>query len=269
MQLADKLVLITGASKGIGAATAEAFAARGAHVLLVARDAEALSARAERIAAIGGRATAFPADLADGDQIGPLAERVREQVGVPDVLVNNAGVGRFLFLEETPVEELLAMTAVPYLAALLLTREFVPDMRRRGSGWLVTVNSPVSRLCWPGATGYAGARGGLRGLTTALRLDLRGSGVGVSEVVPGKVSSEYFVNNPGAEQRIPKIAALIPTSTPEQVAARIVDAVARERREVMFPWQLRAFELSARFAPRLTEWLTWRTGSGRFGPNAG
>lgn len=263
MRLDGKTVLITGASQGIGAATAELVAAKGARVVLVARSAQGLSEHAERIRAIGGRAVVHPADLADSDQIVALAERVLEEFGPPDVLVNNAGIGRWLFLDDTEPDELKAMTALPFMAASLLTREFLPAMRQRGSGWLVMVNSPVSRLPIPGATGYAAARYALRGLTAALRLDLRGSGIGVSEVIPGKVTSQYFVNNPGAEERFPTIAKLIPAVTPDRVAAVIVSAVERERTEIVFPWQLKAFELGGRLFPGLTQYLAWRTGTHR------
>lgn len=263
MRLAGKTVLITGASQGIGAATAELLAAKGARVILVARSAEVLSEHVERITAIGGRAEFHAADLADGAQIRALAARVLADFGPPDVLVNNAGVGRWLFLDDTEPAELLAMTALPYTAALLLTRELLPAMRERGSGRLVFVNSPVSRLPIPGATGYAAARFALRGLAAALRLDLRGSGVGVSEVVPGKVNSQYFVNNPGAEERIPAIARIIPTVSPQRVAEAIASAVEKERAEIVFPWHLKAFELSGRLFPRLTDYLVWRTGTHR------
>jgi uncharacterized protein len=263
VRLDGKTVLITGASQGIGAATAELAAARGARVVLVARSAQGLSEHAERIRATGGSAVVHQADLADGDQIVSLAARVLEEFGPPDVLVNNAGVGRWLFLDDTEPDELKAMISLPFLAATLLTREFLPAMRERGSGRLVTVNSPVSRLPIPGATGYAAARYALRGLTAALRLDLRGSGIGVSEVIPGKVTSQYFVNNPGAEERFPAITKLIPAVTPEKVAAAIVSAVERERSEIVFPWQLKAFDLSGRLFPGLTQYLAWRTGTHR------
>ncbi|MBP2339998.1 short-subunit dehydrogenase [Saccharothrix coeruleofusca] len=259
MRVAGRTVLVTGASQGIGAATAEAAGAAGAHVVLVARDGDALNALAERI----GRASVLVADLSDAERVRELGERVLAEVGVPDVLVNNAGVGRWLFLDETPEQELAGMLALPFTAALWLTRALLPGMRERGSGWVVNVNSPVSRLPIPGATGYAASRYALRGLTAALRLDLRGTGVGVSEVVPGKVSSRYFANNPGAQERIPAIARLIPTVPPERVAAAVLRAVTAERAEVVLPWQLRAFELAGRLAPGLTSYLAWRTGTHR------
>ncbi len=257
MQLSGKSVLVTGASQGIGAETAFRFAAHGAHVHLVARSAELLDLQVKRIIEFGGSATAHPADLADAAQIHALAESLE----TPDVLVNNAGVGRWLFLDECSQDDLTTMTAVPFMAAMLLTREYLGAMRSRGSGWIVNVNSPVSRLPIPGAVGYQSSRWALRGLTASLRLDLRGTGVGISEVVPGKVSSQYFENNPGAEERIPAIARLIPTVTPEQCAKAIVDAVEKERSEHLFPWQLKAFELSGRLFPGLTSYLTWRTGT--------
>ncbi|GLZ32648.1 putative oxidoreductase YqjQ [Lentzea sp. NBRC 105346] len=259
MELAGKRVLITGASQGIGAAAASRYAERGAHVLLVARSAEGLKRQVERINEFGGSAEAITADLADVDQIRTLVESVE----APDVLVNNAGIGRWLFLDDTSADELQSMTSVPYLAALLLTRGFLGSMRKRRSGWIVNVNSPVSRLPIPGATGYASARWALRGLTASLRIDLRGTGIGVSEVVPGKVSSQYFENNPGAEERIPAIARLIPTVTPERVAKAMVEAVERERAEMFLPWQLKGFELTGRVFPGLTAYLTWRTGTHR------
>ncbi|GAA1266777.1 SDR family oxidoreductase [Saccharothrix xinjiangensis] len=263
MGLTGRTVLVTGASQGIGLATARTLARRGSVALLVARGAEALDEQVERITAIGGRAVALPADLADADQIDALVARVLREHGPPDVLVNNAGVGRWLFLDDTPPAELAGMIALPFGAALHLTRAFLPGMRARGSGRVVMVNSPVSRLPIPGATGYAASRYALRGLTAALRLDLRGTGVGVTEVIPGKVSSRYFANNPGAEERIPVVARLIPTVSPEQVAARIARAVERGRDEVVFPWQLRAFEVGGRLFPGLTSYLAWRTGTRR------
>jgi short-subunit dehydrogenase len=263
MQLRNTSVLITGASTGIGAATARAVAAKGATALLVARSADKLERIAHEIERGGGRARPFPADVGDPDAVAAMADIVRTEIGVPSVIVNNAGAGRFLFIDETDPHELAGMTAVPYHAAFYVTRAFIEEMIARRSGRIVNICTPVAYFTWAGAAGYAGARWAVRGFTEALRADLHGTGVGVSMVVPAKVSSEYFEHNQGAEERIPKIARLIRTLTPEQTADAIVDAIERERNEVFVPLELRALELQNRLFPGVTRWLIHRTGAKR------
>jgi NADP-dependent 3-hydroxy acid dehydrogenase YdfG len=261
VELAGKTVLITGASTGIGAATARTMSERGARTALVARSEDKLRELA------GGlrEARAYPADVSDPAAVAELAARVADELGVPDVVVNNAGAGRWLFIEETDPEEWIRMNQVPYFAAFFVTRAFIERMIDRGSGRIVNVNTPVSALPWPGAVGYGSARWGVRGFTATLRADLRGTGVGVTEIVPAKVSSDYFENNPGAEERIPSVAKVMKTLTPEECGEMIARAVERERREVVFPLLLRLFYIQARLAPRLTEWVLWRTGARRGG----
>jgi short-subunit dehydrogenase len=259
MLLADRIVVITGASAGIGAATARAASARGATTVLVART----EAKLRELAAELPRAHAFAADASDEAAVARLCEQVMATVGKPDVIVNNAGAGRFLRLEETSPAEFLEMTSAPYLAAAFVTRAFLPAMIERDSGWIVNVNSPISRMTWPGAAGYAGGRWALRGFTEALRMDLRGSGIGVSEVIPGKVSSEYFEHNPGAEERIPDIAKLLRTLTPAQAAEGILRAIEREQRELVLPAELHYLLKITAHLPRFTQWLMWRTGARR------
>jgi uncharacterized protein len=167
MELAGTLVLITGASAGIGAATSRAMASRGARVALVARSEDKLRALADEL----DGARAYPADVSDAKAVAGVAQRVKQELGVPDVIVNNAGAGRWLFVEETEPDEFAAMMAVPLFAAFHVTRAFIEDMLARRSGRIVNVNTPVSTLTWPGALGYATARWGLRGFTAALRTD--------------------------------------------------------------------------------------------------
>ncbi|MEV0587235.1 SDR family NAD(P)-dependent oxidoreductase [Nonomuraea sp. NPDC050310] len=260
MELWNKVVLVTGASSGIGEATAREFARAGAKVALVARREDRLKSLAMEI---GEPAYVYPADLSDPDSVVELAKRVRAELGVPDVIVNNAGAGAWLFVDETTPHQFRELAAVPYLAAGYVTTAFAGDMVRRGSGRIVVVNSPVSRIAWPGAFGYAGARWALRGLVRALEADLRGTGVGVTEVIPGKVSSDYFLANPGSEERIPRIAALIPEVTPEQVARALVNATRRGRSRTQLPFMLRLFLGQSWAAPRLTDWIAGMTGARR------
>lgn len=260
MELKGSLVLVTGASSGIGAAVARALARAGAAVILVARGAEGLEGVAEEIRRGGGIAHVVPADAGAWEQVSTAADRVLADVGVPDAIVNNAGAGRFLFLDETDADEAVQMMAVPYFAAFFMARAFLPAMLDRGTGTILQVNSAVSAICWPGAVGYTAARYALRGFTAALRQDLRGTGVRVSSVTMAEVSSNYFANNPGAEERLPKISRIIGRVTPERAADTIVEALRRDARDVNGPWRWRVLRPLVAGMPRPFEWLMWRTG---------
>lgn len=260
MNIAGSKALITGASSGIGAATARALAARGAAVALLARTASTLEKVAGEIRATGGKAQAFPVDAADWRAVDALTPRLFTEFGEPDIVVNSAGAGRWLFTEETPPAEAIAMMGAPYFAAFFITRACLPAMLARRRGYIVNINSPVTRLIWPGAAGYAAARGALQTFTDALRVDLHGTGVRVTSLVTGKVDTPYFDHNPGVLERAPKAARLIPTVTAEQVASAIVRAVEYNQREVVLPFMLRVFFLVHKFLPQFTEWLALRTG---------
>jgi uncharacterized protein len=263
MKIAGKLALITGASSGIGAATARAIARRGGRVLLVARTRPALEQVAATITACGGVAAVYPADVSDAADVERLARTIKDEVGTPDILINNAGSGRWLFVEDTDPAEVVHAMAVPYFAAFYVTRAFMPEMLRRNSGHIVNISSPICYMAWPGATAYGVARWAMRGFTATLRADLYGTGIGVTLMTPAKVSSPYFANNPGSEERIPWIAKFYSTLTPEQVGEAIVHGVERNRREVIKPFALRLTVMLHQVLPRPIDWLLVRTGWNR------
>jgi len=250
--MAAKFVLVTGASSGIGEATAKLYGARGAHVLLLARNAARLEAVAQAIRTDGGTATAFPLDLADAAATEALGQRIAGEIGIPDILINNAGAGRWKPLLETTPEEARAMMAVPYFAAFDLTRAFAPGMIARGNGSLVFVTSPASYLAWPRASAYIAARRALAGLAETLQSELKGTGVNVTVVALGTVETPYWQNNPGSRENLPQTdPRLVPVLTPEQAAEAIVDGVEQKKRFVVKPGIFRAlFVLNALF-PRL------------------
>ncbi len=256
-------IVVTGASSGIGAATARRYAARGDTVVLVARRRARLAEVAAEVEAAGGTAVVEALDMGDGSAVVAMAERVVAAHGAPDVVVNCAGAGQWRFAEETPPDELARMMAAPFRAAFHATHAFVAAMIARGSGVLVHVNSPACFAPWPGATGYTAARWALRGLHEALVQDLRGTGVDSCHVVLGEVSSEYFDANPDSRVHMPAIGGLIPVSTPEACARVVVRAADRGRRQVIYPLMLRLFYWQLFFTPGLVRWLIGVTGRKR------
>jgi uncharacterized protein len=210
MELAGKTALITGASQGLGAATARAMSARGAEVLLLARSEDKLREVASTIEGSRGRAQVYPVDLADLDAVMATTDAIKAQGVIPDVIVNNAGIGRWMFIEETPLEEMQAIMAVPYFAAFAVTKAFIAEMAERGSGNVCNINSPAAWFPWPGSVSYASARWALRGFSAALRVDVRGTGVTVTDVVMSTIASTYWENNPGSKERLPWLDRLLP-----------------------------------------------------------
>lgn len=228
-------VVISGASAGIGAALAKECAKRGSKVYLLARNEEAL----DKVVAEIGRenAVALRCDCSDAAQVAKVAEAV----GVPTVLVNNAGAGAWRFLNEAPASDVTFCLGAPYVAAALLSREFAPKMIRSGKkSSILAVQSPAGLLAVPGATSYVCARWALRGLYESLVQDCYSSSVNSQMAVFGEVSSEYFSTNAGAADRLPKIAKwIMPILTPEAAAVVAADQIESGRAVVFAPFMLR------------------------------
>ena len=236
-----KLVLITGASSGIGAAAAKRYGAAGAHVLLFARNAERLKRVAQEIRASGGAASPYAVDLADAGTVAELAARITTEAGTPDVIVNNAGAGRWLSILATTPDEARAMMDVPYLAAFYVSRAFLPAMVARGSGRIACITSPAAYLAWADACAYIAARHAVKGFAEAMRADLRGTGISVTMVVLGTVETPYWEHNPGSREHLPPTdPRLIRTLTVEEAAEAIMEGTEAGRRIVVKPGIFRA-----------------------------
>jgi short-subunit dehydrogenase len=151
------------------------------------------------------------------------------------------------------------MLKLPFLAAFHMTRLVLPDMLKRKAGHIVNVNSPASVLVWGGAAAYASSRWALRGFSEALKVDLHGTGVGISNVVLGEVESNYWQANPGARERLPAIAKMIPRLTTEKAAFYILKAIRSERKELTAPFMLWLFRRMLWLTPGITKWVVRAT----------
>ncbi|HEX9374270.1 MAG TPA: SDR family NAD(P)-dependent oxidoreductase [Roseiflexaceae bacterium] len=172
MNPSDKTVIITGASAGIGAATARVFAAAGANVVLAARDATKLEALARGLA---GRALVIPTDVADRAAVAALVEQTVAMLGGVDIVINNAGVGLAAPVADLSLEDFQRALSVDLFGPLALTQAALPHMRRRGRGQLIYVSSVVGLRALPYLGGYAAAKAALDRLTESLRVELRGT----------------------------------------------------------------------------------------------
>jgi short-subunit dehydrogenase len=260
MKVNGKVVVITGASSGIGAATAKAMAKAGASLALLARRKEVLERLTNEIASAGGNARGYPVDLADADAVATAAKRITEDLGTPDFVINNAGAGKWLFVDETTPAQAVEMMAVPYFAAFNVTHAFLPAMLMRNSGHLVFISSVGSRFVWPGATAYIAARWAVKGFSEALRADLDGTGIGITLYESGVVTSEYWEHNPGSRERVPKIAKMVPDVTPDQVANAIVNAVEHNRHHIVIPFMMKMTCWNHALFPWAVQWLMTKTG---------
>jgi NAD(P)-dependent dehydrogenase (short-subunit alcohol dehydrogenase family) len=220
--LAGRVALVTGASRGIGAATAEALRAAGARVVRVAR---ALPPREDFLD--------LPADLTDAAQVEALAERVRREVGPPDVVVSNAGGFLLRPLEQTTVADFDAQVAINLRAAFAVARAFLPMLRDAGRGCFVTVGSVADHVGFPENAAYAASKYGLRGLHETLLAEFRGTGVRLTLVSPGPTDTDIWGPfDPDRREGFPRRAEML---RPADVANAVL-FVATRPPHVLVDW---------------------------------
>jgi NADP-dependent 3-hydroxy acid dehydrogenase YdfG len=223
LEINGSVVVVTGASSGIGEATALAFAERGARLVVAARRTERLNALADRIEKAGGRALAATCDVTRPDQMETLRVVSEEAFGPPDVLVNSAGMrggGRFTHLDYDEIEHQVRLNV---LGVLFGTRAFLPGMMARGKGHVVNLGSLAGRFATPGNAIYGATKHAVVAFSEAMNYETEGRNVRVTAVNPGFVDTEGF-----PQDDLPGWAVLKMSTVTDAIVKVVSDDIAPE-----------------------------------------
>ena len=234
MDIQDKVVLITGASAGIGLATARKFAASGAKVALAARSADKLARLAEELQAQGHEALAAPADMRDGGEVERLVDAVYRHFGRIDILVNNAGQAAAGTIASVSIADYRQIIELNMLGPLVAMQAVIPRMKQNGGGLIINISSMVSKMHIPGLAAYASTKAALNMLSETARVELAPDNIRVITVFPRITLTDFGKNSLGnreMRQGQRAVGPAVPMDTPEHVADKIVEAAQREPAE--------------------------------------
>ena len=252
MPIKNKVVIITGASSGIGWATAHAFANAGAHVILVARRANLLAALQEELTRKGHHAITIAGDITSEADMQTVIDETMREFGRIDILVNNAGVAVAGLLETIAVDSVQKMVDINLYSAIRLTQLVVPIMKAQKSGHIINISSTAGLTHSPAQTVYSATKSGLLGFTKGLRRELNPYNVFVSSLHPGWTDTDMLSDE--KEQIINPDGILIRILTPEEVADAAIEIV-RYQRDIMIIGGIGFYLMwwLERFAPQLAE----------------
>jgi NADP-dependent 3-hydroxy acid dehydrogenase YdfG len=231
--LKGRVALVTGASSGIGEATAFALAGAGARTAIVARRAERLAAVAERIAEAGGEALALAADAALESEAKRTLGEVENRFGRLDILVNNAGVMLLSPVAEAEIADFRRMIEINLFGLMTLTRLALPIMKRGGAGHFVNISSVAGRVANPGSAGYAATKFGVGAFSESLRREVYKDKIRVTVIEPGAVATELadHITNPGMKAAVAEMRKVMTEPMqPEDIAAAVLYAVTQHPR---------------------------------------
>lgn len=259
--LAEQVVIVTGASSGIGRETALHFAREGARLVLAARRQQRLQGLENEIRALGTEVLSLPTDVAQQDQVEAMVEGALQRFGRVDILVNNAGVGLVALVEETTAEDMEMILRVNFLGAFYGIRAVLPVMRRQGSGHIINISSFVGKRGLPLSGAYCASKFALIGLSESLRVELKGSGIKASVICPVGTATEFFATakDPGGRKPSPKP----PVQTPSHVARAIVRCARSPRPEVILYPPARLLVVLNALSPTLADWVIGMVISGK------
>jgi short-subunit dehydrogenase len=255
LDLRGKHVFLTGASEGIGRATAAAFVEAGATVLALARSKERLDALVAELGAT--KVVPFVADVADGPRMERVTREILDRFGAPAVVVANAGIGLDARVAQTSDEALHRVFDVNVYGAVRSFRPFLPAMIERGQGRVVLVSSIVGKRGTPNYGAYSASKFALHGFADALRPELLGTGVTVGIVCPSSTTTRFDERK--MRSGIPQNKVRVQRHSPESVARAIVRMARSSRREMVLSPEGRLMVVLNAISPRLMDWVLAKT----------
>lgn len=253
--LKNKVVVVTGASSGIGALIAEKLSADGAYVVLCARSADRLEEVGARISGPHELATM---DVQRPEQVQTVMEGLLRKHGRIDVLINNAGYGKFEAFMDMPQEEFQDMMDVNYMGIVRCTQAVLPGMLERGEGQIVNIASMAGKIGTAKSTAYSATKHAVLGLSNSLRQELRHTGITVSTVNPGPIDTPFFSLADPTGGYVKNVSWFM--MKPEYVANQVVKLVKKRREELNLPrlasLGIRLYQLFPRLADRVSyKWM--------------
>ncbi|MDH6521680.1 NAD(P)-dependent dehydrogenase (short-subunit alcohol dehydrogenase family) [Streptomyces sp. SAI-135] len=246
----NRVVLITGASRGIGRAVALAFAREGALLVLAARSAEELARVQDEVRALGSEALSVPTDVTSPEAVTALVDAAVARFGRIDVLVNNAGIGKVGLVESAAFEDNVRQTMRASLFGMInVTQAVLPVLRRQGSGAIVNMSSVMGRKAFARFGSYAIVMHGVSAFSDSLRQEVAGGGIGVSVICPALTATDLLREAKEAEMP-PPFRHMTPLSA-DEVARAVVAAVRQGKRRVVLPRMANMLLLGEALSPRI------------------
>jgi len=230
MDFKDKIVLVTGASSGIGRETAIQFAKKGSNVILVARRKQKLEQLNEELKKYKTSTMICECDVSDKSQVEKMSKSVLEKFGCIDILVNNAGFAIYGTVSDLTIEEIESQMTTNYFGMIYCTKNFLPSMLDKKSGHIVNVASVAASIGLPGIASYCASKFAMLGFSEGLKHELKGTGVGITVVSPIMVRTNFFEHP--SFKKMPKFSLSLSDKT---VAQAILRSANSPRLEIIVP----------------------------------
>ncbi len=250
----NQVVIITGASSGIGAATAKLFAKEGAKTVLVSRNKQKLQKVAREINSFGGDPLIVPTDVAIQKQVAIMVSQVLDEFGHIDVLFNNAGTSFVGSVgQDDFTKNLEKMIQVDFLGTVHVTKAVLPILKKQNSGHIINMSSVVGKKAFPKFTGYSSVMHAISGFTDGLRQELGDTPIGVSVIHPA-LTQTALLEQVNPDDMPAPFKAMTPM-LPEQVARAVVDGVFHKRRKIVVPFQPKLLLLLDALSIKWADWF--------------